>query len=90
MSFRDNTAEHRYELVEEGFLSFANYRDVGSVRAVTHVETPHDAQGRGFASKLMHAVVEDAKARGLMLRASCAFAVAYFKRHPGEVRSIEA
>ena len=90
MSFRDHTAEHRYEFVEDGFLSFADYRDIGHVRAITHVETPHEARGRGHASKLMHAVVEEAKARGMKLRASCAFAVAYFKRHRSEVEPVEA
>lgn len=90
MSFRDNTAGHRYEFEEDGFLTFADYRDIGHVRAITHVETPHEARGRGHASKLMHAVVEEAKARGMKLRASCAFAVAYFKRHPAEVEPVEA
>lgn len=90
MIFRDNITEHRYELEVDGFLSFANYRDIGAVRALTHVETPQEAQGRGYASKLVHAVIEDAKERGLKVRASCAFAVAYFKRHPAEVAPIEA
>ena len=90
MSFRDNIAEHRYELEIDGFRSFAEYRDVGAVRVIMHVETPHEARGRGHASKLMHAVVEDATERAMKLRASCAFAVAYFKRHPGEVAPVAA
>lgn len=90
MSFRDNAAAHRYEMDDDGFLSFADYRDVGQARVISHVETPVAARGRGYASKLMAAVVEDAKARNLKLRASCAFAVAYFKRHPAEVAPIQA
>lgn len=90
MSFSDNTAGHRYELVEDGILSFADYRDVGAARVILHVETPEEARGRGFAAKLMHAVVEDAKARNLKLRASCSYAVAYFRRHPAEVAPVEA
>jgi predicted GNAT family acetyltransferase len=90
MSFRDNIAEHRYEFTADGFLSFADYRDIGAVRVIMHVETPREARGRGHASKLMHAVVTDAKARAMMLRASCAFAVAYFRRHPAEVEGVEA
>lgn len=90
MSFRDNTASRRYEFEADGFLSFADYRDVGGVRVIMHVETPVEARGRGHASKLMHAVVEEAKASGMKLRASCAFAVAYFKRHPAEVAPVEA
>jgi predicted GNAT family acetyltransferase len=90
MTFRDNTAVHRYEFEVDGFRSFADYRDIGAVRVIMHVETPHEARGRGHASKLMHAVVDDAKARGMKLRASCAFAVAYFKRHPTEVEPVQA
>ncbi|MBI3439154.1 MAG: N-acetyltransferase [Proteobacteria bacterium] len=90
MSFHDNIAEHRYELEIEGFRSFAEYRDIGPVRVIMHVDTPHEARGRGHASKLMHAVVGDAKFRAMKLRASCAFAAAYFKRHSAEVKPVEA
>ena len=90
MSFRDDPKARRYEFEVDGFLSFADYRDIGDVRVIMHVQTPHEARGRGHASKLMHLVVEDAKARAVKLRASCAFAVAYFKRHPVEVATVEA
>lgn len=88
MSFHDNAAAHRYEFEADGFLSFADYRDVAGVRVILHVETPHEARGRGHASKLMAEVVAEAKAQGRKLRASCAFAVAYFKRHPAEVADV--
>jgi predicted GNAT family acetyltransferase len=90
MSFRDNPVGHRYELVVDGFLSFADYRDVGGARVIMHVETPNAARGRGFASKLMGEIVADAKAHGLKLRASCSFAVAYFKRHADDVAGVVA
>jgi uncharacterized protein len=80
--FRDNSAAHRYELDAPEGLSFADYRDVAGVRAIMHVETPDAAQGKGYASKLMGDIVAEARARGLKLRASCAFASAYAKRHP--------
>lgn len=81
-AFRDNAAAHRYEFDAPEGLSYAEYRDVAGVRAIMHVETPHEAQGKGYASKLMGEVVAEARARGLKLRASCSFAAAYFKRHP--------
>lgn len=87
--FRDNAAAHRYELQAEEGLSFADYREVTGARAIMHVETPAAAQGKGYASKLMHEIVADAVARGLKLRASCPFAVAYFKRHPNEAHEVE-
>ncbi len=82
MSFRDNATAHRYELIEDGFTSFADYRDLAGVRVIMHVETPHEARGRGHASKLMSHVVDEAREKKAKLRASCAFAVAYFRRHP--------
>lgn len=80
--FRDNTAAHRYELDAPEGQSFADYRDIAGVRVILHVETPQEAQGRGYASKLMKHVVDEARATNHKLRASCAFAVAYFRRHP--------
>jgi predicted GNAT family acetyltransferase len=80
--FRDHAAAHRYELDALEGQSFADYRDVAGVRVILHVETPHEARGRGYASKLMKEVVDEARASNRRLRASCAFAVAYFRRHP--------
>lgn len=81
-AFSDNAAKHRYELVEAEGVSFADYRDVDGVRVILHVETPAAAQGKGYAQKLMDAIVAEARAKNLPLRASCSYAVAYFKRHP--------
>lgn len=80
--FRDNAAQHRYELDAPEGQSFADYRDIDGVRVILHVETPHEARGRGYASKLMTHVVDEARTANRRLRASCAFAVAYFRRHP--------
>ncbi len=80
--FRDNVPQHQFELEAPEGLSFATYKDVAGVRAIMHVETPEAAQGQGYATKLMNEIVEHARANGLKLRASCPFAVAYFKRHP--------
>lgn len=80
-AFRDNAPRQRYELEAPEGASFADYRDAAGARLITHVETPAAAQGKGYASKLMHAIVEDARARGLKLAASCSFAQAYFARN---------
>jgi predicted GNAT family acetyltransferase len=80
--FRDNEARHRYELDAPEGQSWADYRDVAGARVILHVETPIDARGRGYASALMATIVDEARRSGRKLRASCAFAVAYFRRHP--------
>jgi predicted GNAT family acetyltransferase len=81
-AFRDNAERHRYEFDAPEGMSWADYRDIGGVRVIMHVETPAVARGRGYASKLMAEVVSEARATSRKLRASCAFAVAYFRRHP--------
>jgi predicted GNAT family acetyltransferase len=48
---------------------------------ITHVETPAEARGLGYASKLMGKVVDEARENGRKLRPSCSYAVAYFQRH---------
>ncbi|MGD9965815.1 MAG: GNAT family N-acetyltransferase [Hyphomonadaceae bacterium] len=80
--FTDNTERHRYELAAPEGVSFAEYRDVGGVRVILHVETPVAARGRGYAMRLMDAIVGKARAENTKLRASCSYAVAYFRRHP--------
>ena len=90
MSLRDNTAERRYELENDGVTSFCDYRDTGIGRMLTHVETPEAARGRGHAAKLMAAIVESARTAGLKLTPRCSYAVAYFRRHPDDVADVEA
>lgn len=80
--FRDNAAAHRYEFDAPEGQSFADYRDIAGARVILHVETPPEAQGRGYAAALMKNIIDEARAKNLKLRASCAYAVAYFKRHP--------
>lgn len=79
---RDNQALRRYELDAPEGMSFADHRDVAGVRAIMHVETPPEARGKGYASRLMAGIVENARARSMKLRASCSFATAYLRRHP--------
>ncbi len=81
-AFRDHAAAHRYELDAPEGMSYADYTDVAGVRAIMHVETPATAKGLGYASKLMAEIAAEARRKGLKLRAGCAFAAAYLKRHP--------
>jgi predicted GNAT family acetyltransferase len=80
--FRDNARQHRYELEAPEGVSFADYRDIDGVRVILDVETPALALGPGYAQKLMVAIVAEARAAPRRLRASCSYAVAYFRRHP--------
>lgn len=79
---RDNTALSRFELEIDGHLALAEYRLANGVMTFTHTESPPALQGRGAASKLIHGALLQARARGLKVRATCSFVVAYLKRHP--------
>lgn len=80
--FKDNAAASRYELIEDGAVSFANYREHDGVRVITHVETPVEARGKGTAQRLMDAIVAEARENGRKLRPRCGYAIAYFRRYP--------
>jgi len=81
--FRDNTHLDRYEFDAPDGQSIADYIKTGSgVRVLTHVETPVEARGRGYAAQLMGEIVAHAREHEIKLRGQCPYAVAYFKRHP--------
>lgn len=80
-NFRDNADRRRYELDAPEGESFADYRDANGVRQILHVETAPEAQGRGYAAKLMDGIVEDARANGRKITPFCSYARAYFARN---------
>ncbi|MEI9927684.1 MAG: GNAT family N-acetyltransferase [Sphingomonas sp.] len=80
----DNPAHSRYELVEQNHLAFAAYRLADGVIAFTHTYVPPALEGQGIASRLIAFALADARARGLEVRAECAFVRAYLARHPEE------
>jgi hypothetical protein len=81
-AFRDNAAEHRFELETAEGVVFAAYRDRQGSRAITHVETPMHARGKGHAGALMDAIVFYARAQAIKLTPLCSYAAAYFERTP--------
>ncbi|MGJ3648495.1 GNAT family N-acetyltransferase [Sphingomonas sp. GlSt437] len=80
----DNTTLHRFELVEDGHLAFAEYRIEGGVITFTHTIVPPEIGGRGVASRLIGAALASARARGLKVVPQCSFVAAYIERHPDE------
>lgn len=82
--FKDNTEDHRFEWTERGLTSFSDYRRRGEAYVLPHVEAPAALRGTGAAGRLMRAIVDHARAHGLKLIPTCSYAVAWFKRHPGD------
>jgi predicted GNAT family acetyltransferase len=79
---RDNIDRHRFELVEDGHLAFAEYRIDGAVITFTHTIVPPEIGGRGVAGRLISAALAQVRQRGLKVVPQCSFVAAYIQRHP--------
>jgi predicted GNAT family acetyltransferase len=81
-TIRDNTALSRFELEDGGVIVILNYSLAGNVMTLAHTETPVAARGRGLASRLVEAVLQQARVRGLKIVPRCPFVSAYLEKHP--------
>lgn len=90
-TIRDNAAESRWELLVDGELAvFSTYHDTaysraghdGRRRTFVHTETQEGFEGKGLASQLVRAELEDARARGLEINPVCPFVRGWLDRHP--------
>jgi predicted GNAT family acetyltransferase len=82
MTVRHNVAEHRYELDTDHGLAIAVYREQGDRAIFTHTEVPPQDEGKGIASQLVRAALDDTRRRGLKIVPACSFVVAFVRRHP--------
>jgi predicted GNAT family acetyltransferase len=79
---RNNEAESRFELEEDGALAYASYDLSDGAIAFTHTIVPKEVEGRGIGSRLIRAALEDARERGLKVVPLCSFVRGYIERHP--------
>lgn len=78
----NNTHKKRYELEVDGHLAFADYRLDGKTLFIPHVEAAPELRGKGTAGELMRGVLEDARAKQLMVIPICSYAASWLERHP--------
>jgi uncharacterized protein len=81
----DRPDRRRYELELDGELvGFLTYRVDAGTGVITHRHTEIDPAygGRGLGSQLVRFALDDARARGLTVRAQCPFVGAFIDRHP--------
>jgi uncharacterized protein len=81
-TLRDNTALSRFELDADGVVAVANYHVAGNVMTITHTEVPPHARNKGIASRLIGAILAQARTRGLKIVPLCPFVGAYVSKHP--------
>jgi predicted GNAT family acetyltransferase len=86
----DDVENSRFEWREDGFLAFADYRLKPGRLIIPHMETDPAARGRGLAGRLMAAIVENARGRGLKIEPVCPYADAWFRRHPQAAAELRA
>ena len=79
---RDNPEEHRFEMMVEGQRAEAYYTLDGKVMTFTHTDVPQVLSGRGIGSRLIKGALDQVRARGLKVRATCPFVSAYLGKHP--------
>ena len=77
---RDDKAHSRYEMDEQGLTSWADYRLQGDRIFITHVESPTALRGSGAAGRLMEALAQDVRSRGLKITPICGYAAAWLRR----------
>jgi predicted GNAT family acetyltransferase len=77
---RNNQADQRYEMDEQGMTSWADYRLSGDRLYIDHVESPPALRGSGAAGRLMAALAVDAREQGLRITPICGYAAAWLRR----------
>ena len=81
--FRDNTDQLQYELETDAGIALVTYRDSPrGHRVLVHTEVAPAMQGLGVGSRLVKAVLDDARAHGRPIVPACEFVKSYLERHP--------
>ena len=79
---RDNPAEHRFEIEQDGAVAFTSYERRGPAIVFLHTEVPQALAGRGIASRLVGQALVQVRGRGLKVVPECSFVASYMERHP--------
>jgi uncharacterized protein len=78
----DNHAHHRFELAVDGHIATSQYWLEDGVIVFMHTDVPEALAGRGIGSKLTKGALDQVRARGLKVIASCPFVKATIEKHP--------
>ena len=87
---RRNDAEGRYEIVVDGVVAgFTEFFADGDVLVFPHTLVEPEYEGRGLATALVTGALDDVRARGEKIRATCPFVRSFLAKHP-EYHDLEA
>lgn len=79
-TLRDTGA--RYEMDEQGQTSYADYRLDGTRMYLDYVFSPPALRGTGASGRLMSALSQDVRDRGLKITPICGYAATWLRRSP--------
>lgn len=80
---RNNTGEHRYELIDNGeVVGIAEYDLEGDTVLFRHTEVGKGHEGKGYGSLLAKMALDDVRAGNRKIAARCEFIAGYLSRHP--------
>lgn len=77
----DNAELSRFELSEEGYVAYADYRRHDGRLIIPYVLAPPPLRGKGTAGRLMEGVLAIARQQQLKVTPICGYAAAYIRRH---------
>ena len=73
----------RYVISVDGTdAGFSIYSERAGVITFRHTEVDPSFEGQGLGGTLARGALDDARARGLQVKALCPFIASYLKRHP--------
>jgi NAD+ kinase len=79
----DSFQRQRYELIVGGEVAgVLHYRRHGARIELLHTEIEQPFSGRGLASRLASAALDDARSRATPVVVTCPFVIGYLDRHP--------
>ncbi|MFD0261668.1 GNAT family N-acetyltransferase [Kitasatospora indigofera] len=83
VAIRDNAEQGRFEAwVGDTLAGFAEYIRNDRLVVYPHTVVEPAFEGRGIGGSLARAALDDARARGLPVLATCPFIKAWMLRHP--------
>jgi uncharacterized protein len=85
MDVTDAPERRRYEARIDGELAgIAEYRASERIVTFVHTEVMPEFEGKGVASTLVRAALDDVRAHGKKVRAVCPFVKGYVEKHSDE------
>ncbi|AFD25983.1 GNAT family N-acetyltransferase [Deinococcus gobiensis] len=82
LQVRNDAAQSRYELTQGGeVLGYAEYEAQGDTLDFTHTQVSEEHQGEGLGERLVRGALDDVRAQGQKVIASCPFVGSFIRKH---------